>query len=91
MLIDDGTQFTNQLFQCFTAVDRRQYEYAELLIWIVLGHLHSEREKLENLLEFHVETGTTSHSIHSSALACIKQRETIINHVMDDLDDHRPW
>ncbi len=91
MLIDDGALFTNQLFQCFTAVDRKQYDYAELLIWMVLGSLQNKRRELEDKLKFHAEPGTERHSVLSCAIECMRQRESIIIHVQEDLDEHRPW
>ncbi len=91
MLIDNGALFTNQLFQCFTAVDRKQFDYAELLIWLVLADLKSKREQCEDDIKCHCEPHTEKHSILESAICCLRQREQIINNVMKDLDEHRPW
>lgn len=91
MLIDSGVLFTNQLFQCFTAVDRKRFDYAELLIWLVLADLKSKREQCEDDIKYHCAPHTEKHSILESAIWCLRQREQIINNVMKDLDEHRPW
>jgi hypothetical protein len=91
MLTDNGADFTRQLFLCFSAVDRKRYEYAELLIWLVIADLEDRLEYLNRSLEYHSEPDTEKRSIIESAICCISQRVAIMNHQLEELDEHRPW
>jgi len=91
MLIDDGALFTRQLFLCFSAVDRKRYDYAELLIWLVIEDLESKLEELEKSHSYHIEPDTEKRSILESAMCCIGQRIGMMNHQLEELEEYRPW
>lgn len=91
MLSDNGAEFTRQLFLCFSAVDRKRYELAELMIWLVIADLEERLEDLHQSLEYHSEPDTEKHSIIESAICCLNQRVGIMNHQLEELEEHRPW
>lgn len=91
MLTDNGADFTRQLFLCFSAVDRKRYELAELMIWLVIADLEERLKKFHDLLEYHCEPETEKHSILESAICCLNQRVAIMTHQLEELDEHRPW
>lgn len=91
MITDNGADFTRQLFLCFSAVDRKRYELAELMIWLVIADLEERLEDLHQSLERHYEPSAEMHNILESAICCLNQRVGIMNHQLEELDEHRPW
>lgn len=91
MLTDKGADFTRQLFLCFSAVDRKRFDDTELMIWLVIADLELRLEGLHESIKYHCEPDTEKHSILESAICCLNQRLAIMNHQLEELDEHRPW